>query len=311
MAESIELAGFENTQDLTLTNILLENFILRYDWGFFDKGGFYNFRMPSSGMYGGDKSKLVPVKDNNFTDGRVWQANRMNWVWENNPTKGNPISISGVYVNNTLTTTGYKVDYKNGRVVFNNPVSIASNVKIEYSSKYISVVPAIGVPWLRKIQTLSNRVENSQFTTRASGEWAILGESRVQLPALIIDVLPPKETKPYQLGGGKWIHNDVIFKVVAQNDWQVKNILDQITAQDDTTIKLFNPNKAISSGVYPFDASNFLRPNALASGMYPQLVANFEYKDCFIFNTGRPEITELNSDLYFGSIRCTTEVRDI
>ncbi len=311
MAESINLAGFENTQDLTLTNILLENFILRYDWGFADKGGFYNIKIPSSGMYGGEKSKLVSVKDNNFQDGKVWQANRSNWVWENDLTKGTPIPISGVFVNNSFVSSGYNVDYKNGRVVFNNPIGIASNVRIEYSSKYLSVVPAKGVPWIRKIQTLSNRVDSSQFTTRASGEWAVLGQSRVQLPALIIDVLPPKDTKPYQLGGGKWIHNDIMFYIIAQNDWQVNNIIDQIVAQDDTNIKLFNPNKAISSGVYPFDASNFLRPNALASGTYPKLVANFEYKDCFIFNTGRPEMVELNSDLYLGSIRCTTEVRDI
>ena len=56
------LAGFNNTQDLGITNILLENFIARYDWGFIDKGGFYNVRIPASGMYGGDKSSLRYVK---------------------------------------------------------------------------------------------------------------------------------------------------------------------------------------------------------------------------------------------------------
>ena len=36
------LRGFANSQDATLSNILLENFITFYDWGLVDKGDFYN-----------------------------------------------------------------------------------------------------------------------------------------------------------------------------------------------------------------------------------------------------------------------------
>jgi hypothetical protein len=309
MADTLNLEGFNNTQDLGLTNILLENFVMRYDWGFINKGGFYNIVSPATGIYGNDKSKLVSVKDPNYTDGKVWQSNRTNWVWETGVSKGTPISPTGVYINNTYTTSGFNVDYKNGRVIFDSPVAVSSNVRISYSHKYVNVFPASDLPFFKNVQSLSNRSDSSQFTMRGSGDWALFGEKRVQLPAIAIDVMPVHNTKPYQLGGGKWMHNNIVFYVISKNAWEAKNMLDIIAEQDDLSINLFNPNAALSSGVYPFDASNYLRPQALPSGMYPQLVSNFKYKDCYIFNTGSPELNQINQDLVLGTIKCTTEVR--
>ena len=310
MADNTSLEGFLNTQDLTISNILLENLILFYDWGFIDKGGFYNINMPASGIYGGDKSVLKNVTDPNYANGKVWQANRGNWVWETGTTLGTPISISGVYVNGALNTTGYNIDYKNGKVIFDSPVSVSSNVKLQYSQKYINVVPSRGIPWLRQIQQFSNRVDDRQFTFSGSGEWAILGQTRVQIPAIAIEVLPPKELNGYQLGGGKNIYNDVIFHVITGNDWQCSNILDQISLQNERDITLFNPNRAMASGVYPFDKNGYLRQGALPSGLYPNLVKNFNYRKCFIHDTRAPSISQLSPDLYIGTIRCSTEVRD-
>ena len=76
------LRGFANSQDATLSNILLENFITFYDWGLVDKGDFYNIDIPESGLYGGNKHKLRPVQDPNYNDGQVWEGYRSNWVWE-------------------------------------------------------------------------------------------------------------------------------------------------------------------------------------------------------------------------------------
>ena len=76
------LRGIFNTQDATLSNILLENFLTFYDWGFLDKGAFYNINIPSSGLYGGIKSNLRLVDDPNYTKGQVWEGYRQNWVWE-------------------------------------------------------------------------------------------------------------------------------------------------------------------------------------------------------------------------------------
>ena len=43
------LARLSNAQDSTLSNILLDNFISLYDWGFLDRGQFYNIDIPESG----------------------------------------------------------------------------------------------------------------------------------------------------------------------------------------------------------------------------------------------------------------------
>jgi len=50
MTSPTQLKGFQNSQDATLSNILLRNLISFYDWGFLDKGGFVNVKIPSSGM---------------------------------------------------------------------------------------------------------------------------------------------------------------------------------------------------------------------------------------------------------------------
>ena len=63
------LKGVLNTQDVSFSNNLLENFIVFYDWGFTNAGGFYNIDIPESGLYGGDKHKLRAVDDPNYIDG--------------------------------------------------------------------------------------------------------------------------------------------------------------------------------------------------------------------------------------------------
>ena len=66
MTYNPRLVGITNTQDAKLRNILLDNMISFYNWGFLDKGGFTNITIPSSGMYGGDKHRLRPLNDPNY-----------------------------------------------------------------------------------------------------------------------------------------------------------------------------------------------------------------------------------------------------
>lgn len=316
MADYTKLNGFSNSQDVTVSNILLENFISFYDWGFLDKGGFYNYQIPASGMYGGSKAKLNPLKDPNYSEGQVWQANRQNWVWETGTSVGTPISISGVFINNSFRATGnitnpYYINHELGQVVFTPAIAKNSNVQVAYSSKWLNVVPAEGIPWFREIQKSSNRVENPTLTQYGSGDWAQLGQTRVQLPTIAIEVVPPKSMAPYQLGGGQHVHNDIIFNVVTENEWECKNLMDQISYQNDRTIYLYDPNKMAASGVAPFDYKGELKPNATNEAMYPKLVDNYRYRDCFIFDTKNQAVTEVSPGLYIGVVRCKTEVKPI
>ena len=312
------LRGIFNTQDATLSNILLENFLTFYDWGFLDKGAFYNINIPSSGLYGGIKSNLRLVDDPNYTKGQVWEGYRQNWVWETgiSATTEQPIRIFGVFVDSTYRATGnieqpFFVDYPNGRVVFDTAVSSASTVQLEYSHKWVQTIPAEGVPWFHEIQQGSFRLDNGTFSQFGSGDWAQLGQTRVQLPALAVEVIPPRSFEGYQLGGGQWVNNEVLFYVVTKNHWECANIVDQIGYQNERTLWLFDTNKVAMSGVYPFNYRNELNENALPSGLYPQLVDNHRYKRCWISNTAAQGITQLSPDLYVGTIKCGTQVKAI
>lgn len=311
-----ELVGFEKAQQPSISNILLDNFVNFYDWGFLDKGGYYNNNIPSSGMYGGEKTKLRPVKDPNYTNGQVWQSHRPNWVWETGVSIGTPVRISGIYVTGVLYATGnitkpYFIDYANGRVVFNSPLSLSSNVQIEHSNKWLNVIPTQGIPWFREIQQGSQRVDG-QFEYFGSGNWAQLGQTRVPLPTVAIEVTPVTNLKPFQLGGGQWVHNEVIFHVIAENEWECNSILDKITYQNDRTIHLYNTDTAIRSGVAPLDYRGDLNSKALPSGLYPNLVDNFKYLDCYIMDSRiSGKVTQLSPDLYVGTARCLTETKPI
>ena len=321
------LRGVFNTQDATLSNMLLENMITFYDWGFLDKGAFYNIDIPESGLYGGDKHKLRPVEDPNYNDGQVWEAYRSNWVWETGVSiDTEPTRISGVFINSAFRATGniqqpYHIDYPDGRVVFDSAVSTTATVELEYSHKWVNVIPAEGVPWFREIQQGSMRPDNATFLQFGSGDLAQLGQTRVQLPALAVEVIPPKSFDGFQLGGGQMVNNDILFYVVAENHWECANIIDQISFQNDRTLWLFDTNKVAISGVYPLDYRGEVNENALPSGLYPQLVDdapnpsdtsyNFRYKRCFISDTSAQGITQLSPDLYVGTVRCSTEVKAI
>lgn len=309
MEQYSKLIGIANTQNASITNILLQNFLSFYDWGFLDKGGYYNINIPSSGAYGGDKHRLRPVQDPNYVAGKTWQGYRNNWVWETGVSVGTPNNISGIYVDSVFQDTGYKIDHKNGKVEFDTPIGITSNVQLQHSQKWLNVVPAKGVPWFREIQKRSNRLEES-FASYGSGNYAQLGKTRVPLPCLAINVLTISETNGYQLGGGKTAENQIVFSVLAEHDWECSNILDTICMQGDRNIYLFDPNEMASSGVSVFNYDNTLTDFGSASGTHPQLVEAFKYNEpCYIHDSRSEDPVELSPNLYMGTARCKTNIR--
>lgn len=312
-----KLNSLTNAQDSTISNILLDNFINFYDWGFVDRGSFYNINIPQSGIYGGDRHKLRKSDDPRLTSGKVWEGYRQNWVWESgiDGTTQQPITISGVFVDGEFYATGnttksFYIDYPNGRVIFDDAQSSSANVQIEYSHKWVQVVPAEGISWFRQIQSRSFRNE-SGFHVENSGGWAVLGQSRVQLPALAIEVIPPRSLEGYQLGGGQNVNNEIVFYVIAENHWECANIMDSVLYQNDRNIHLYDPTEIGMSGASPFNYRNELRTHAIPSGLYPTLVDNFHWRKCWINNSRSNDITQMTPDLYIGSVRCSTEVKAI
>jgi hypothetical protein len=220
-----------------------------------------------------------------------------------------------VFINGDFHATGnvtnpFYIDYPNGRIVFDSAISTTSDVQVEFSHKWVHVVPAEGISWFRQIQQRSFRNE-SDFQVSNSGGWANLGQTRVQLPALAIEVVPPKSLQGYQLGGGQWVNNEIIFHTITENHWECANIMDTVLYQNDKTIHLYDPTRIGMSGVSPFNYRNELRENAIPSGLYPNLIDNFFWKRCWINSSRSQDIVQLSPDLYIGSVRCSTQVKAI
>ena len=315
MAFDKKLRGALNTQDPLITQTLVENFISFYDWGFVDKGGFYNITTPTSGIHGGRRDVLKRKKEDGRTDGTVFEGVRGNWAWETGVSySAQPIRPSGVYINDTLYATGnttypFNIDYQNGRVVFDNAIPSTGTIEIEYSDKWVKWTTSDGIPWLREIQQNSFRVDNPTFMHFGSGDWNSYAQARVQLPAVAVEVVGNRSITPYQLGGGQDSNSDIIFYVFTEKKWECDNISDMIAMQNDRTIELFDSTAVGVSGVYPFDENGYLNENALPSGLYPNMVDDFNYGKCFITNTQVQNRKQIHPSLYHATVRCTASVR--
>lgn len=275
MPTHTEFKGIEDISKASLNAQLEANVVSFINWGMLEIGGFGNVTTTASGAYGGNQSTLSLMKDPRYTNGQVWQGFRQNWVYESGiQWATQPINISGVYVNGTFypsdTTGTYKhfVDYPQGRVIFDSPISTTATVKVEYSYKYVNVVDA-ETPWFRTVQQRSYRLDDSQFRAAGSGEWAAISENRVQLPVVIVEIDTTRNFSPYQLGDGQYVKQNVNLHVIAETPFDRNQLIDILSLQNEKTILMYDRNTVRDSGLMPLDYRG-----ALVSGArtYPDLV---------------------------------------
>ena len=323
MPDYTQLKGVSNIADSTLSTQISDNVIEFFNWGLLDAGGYFNINMPATGLYGGDKHKLRLVDDPNYTAGQVWEGYRSNWVWETGVSPSSkPIQISGVYVGGTFQpgtgvgTYAHHVDYPNGRVVFDSAIATPSTVAAEFSYKWINVIKAEGIPWFREIQYNSQRVDSEHFAQTGSGDWSQLGQTRVQLPALAVEVVPRRRFAPFELGSTRTAYTDVLFHVLSEEEYVASQLVDMVSLQEEKTLWLFDTNLLATQNKYPLNYRGELTSHALASGRYPDLVSDtseggLRWKRMFISNCVSEDLSMLNPNLYIGTVRMTTEVTGI
>lgn len=306
--------GISSIGQITLSNILKTNVVAYFDWGFVNAGGFVNVQMTnSSGLYGGDHSILRPVQDPSFTNGRVWEAKRGNWVWERGTEINSPIAISGVYVNGSYTSSGFYYDYPNGRVIFNTPISGNSVVKVNYSYKSVKVVEAEQIPFLQRLQYDSFRVDDTNFIV-GSGNNIGLATQRIQMPAIGISHIG-RQYKGYQIGDkSAWATDDILFDVIAEDKATAEKLADIISYQTEVTTFLFDPS-LMPATAYPLDYRGAL---VNPSSVYPNIIRSsgdggYRYTQAqfgkVTFEKARiQEGTWLNHDVYHLPVRLGTKL---
>ena len=313
-----KLKGITDISQYTLNNDIQDGLIEYFDWALLDIGNYFNCTLGEQGPDGYDYSKLRLSSNDQYIEGQVWEGFRKNWVWQSGvdyspaPLVGldnEKPGISGVYINGDFypnTTTGgfsHTIDHFNGRVIFDQPIPTTSVVQVEHSYKWINVVYANSVPWLREIQ-LSTEEPTSNFYNKDKGSWNIPPESRLQLPAIAVEVVANRRFKPYQLGGGQWVYTDVIFHCIAEDEITRNKLVDIISLQSDKTIYLFDSNKINENNDYPLDYMGVPVPSALR---YPDLLERYKGGKLMLKDAVVQDMVAVDSDIFGGMVRFTTE----
>ncbi|NDD83220.1 hypothetical protein EBZ38_02935 [bacterium] len=319
MSDYLNIDGINSIFDTTLNNELQDNIVEFLDWGLLQKGNYFNVSLNEISSDNLDYSLLRKSGNTNFIEGVAWEGFRKNWVWQSGitynpaPIVGNNSSypgISGIYINNEFyptDTTGqysYKIDYYNGRVVFDNPIPTGSKIQAEYSYKYINIIYANNLPWLREIQYRTLE-PNPSFININKGDFDLPSEMRVQLPAIAVEVVPRRTMRGFQLGGGQWICTDVLFHCLAEDEITRNKLVDIVSFQNDKTIYMFDSNKIVNSGDIPLDYRGFPVSGALR---YPDLIEKYKSKKMRFQNSTVQGMDLINTNFYAGIVRSTTEV---
>lgn len=315
MPTHTKFKGVSHIGDSLFTDQLQANLKTFFDWAFLEIGGFYNVYVSQSGVYGGNQSRLRMADDPNYEQGKVWEAFRSDWVWETGIEYAQqPIRVSGIFINNTFfpaNDSTYKVDYPLGRIIFNTPISPSSVVECSYSYRYCQVKTA-DCPWWREIQENSYRVDRSDFLQSGSGAWSTMGQSRIQLPAIIIEPVPATTRTPFELGGlSQTVSQKVLFHIITETPWECGQLHDILTGQQEKSIILFDKNRMFASGVFPLNEYGSPNPSGK---MYPELIKSnseggYGWKKMRFASTESFSSKAL-SPLFFSTIKyeCETEL---
>lgn len=306
---SLDLKGVHaNIGSDNISNILESNFKMYYDWAFLSYlGAWVDVNVPTSGVYGGDFSTLRKVDDPNYTYGQVWEAARKDFVWESgvdytNATGGisNPRAVGNPVVNGSTVTTGYYVDYPNGRVIFNSAQT--GTVKLPYAYRYVQLYRIDDAPWWRELQYSSHRPDSEQFTQSSSGDWSIFGVNRIQLPAVVIEVVPRGTAKNWEMGSDSLIQTrEVRFTIFAETSWERKNLMDIFNAQVDRNINLFDTNEA--SAESPLDYRGMLT----GTKNYPYFNTGYKWAICTMQDSFVTDVGQIHPNLYIANVTTSTE----
>lgn len=285
------------------------------DWAFLGIGGWSNVTMPTSGAFGGTFDTLRLVNDPSYSNGQVWEGARKDWVWETGSSyEGyDPIQISGVYVNGVLkgtgdATYGHHYNYPLGRVVFDSPISTSDTVKVEYSYRNVQVYVADEAPWWDELQYNSLRVDDTYYSSTGSGSWGILANHRVQMPAIVLETVPRRRFKPYQLGDtSQFVQQDIVFHIVGENRWWRNQLVDILSYQIDSQLWLFKTDTLIGSGAYPLDYRGMKVSSPLN---YDDVVNTPQYRYLLarMTNMSITEMESYDARLHEGTVRATLEV---
>lgn len=285
--------------------------------GFLCAGAFTNVTIPTGTYPSGIGFHSVPsynlrlTRDPRYVQGTCWESARTDWVWESGiEYQYQPIAISGVYVNNnfipkeTTGPSGFKINYPEGKIVFNSVIPSTSTVKCEYSFRNVRLASA-DAHWFQTIQFDSFRVDDNQFASKGSGAWDALAINRIQLPAIVLETLPSVSMVGYELGAINRVHKqDMLMHVFAEVPWDRKQIHDIIINQWQKRFWGIDKKKLLQDKRYPLTYDGQIAPSGLS---YNEISNNYQWK-LISFDKIRSQEQLAAPPMYRSTIRVTFSI---
>lgn len=240
-----------------LRSLLKLNMKLFLDMHFLRESSFINVSSGTMFYDGSDMSVMLP--DTNADDtffglgnGQVWQSPFRQWAYESGvPLDGTnvstpPIVASGLFIEGAFRPTtdptfGHKIDYINGRVIFDSPQPLSLKVNAEYAAREVRV----GFEHDFNQQNQRGYLESKYSTNPLTSMQLVYPSGSAQpFPAIFIEV-DTRTMTPYELGNrSAIIHDKVILHVWALDDMQRDNIVDILTSQWRKVLPIINFNLA-------------------------------------------------------------------
>lgn len=283
------------------------------DWALLTANAFVNVNNPTSGAYGGTFHELKHFDDPRYSSGQVWRTARANWIWEAGFNSDiSPVSISGAYVNNVFVPAsgdGVTFDYREGRIIFDTPIATTSTVTLEHSYKWVNVVDADEIPWLRQVAYNSHRVDNSDWAT-GSGDFSNLRASTVQLPTVAVEVVP-KGNAGYEIGrnGHIWTEYDIKFHVIGEDKWSTTRIANAFRFQEMRALYLIDLDRLSNNNAFPLrhDGSVVNNPVQYTTMIAPTGDGGYRYSGAlggkfYLDNPVQTNSQQVNDRLYLRTI---------
>lgn len=310
------MTQFHNVGSITYKDKIsaLEDNIKSFlDWSFINIGGFVNVNIPTSGIAGGSTGfhNLKVSNDPTVQGSRLWESMRKDWIYESGISykDSSPIGFSGIYLNNVFLPAptgsgnyGYSVNYPLGQIKFNNAVSSTSSVAASYSYRYVQVYKASDAVWWKEVQKETYNPANF----KNNGDYSITSMHRVQMPAIILELVPRTKLTPYQLGTTENIWTqDLFLHIFSQTAVQRNTLIDILLAQKDKVLHLYDVDRAVKEHAYPLNQYGNINPSGKN---YPNLIDSFKHNYFTIINTSIGELNTLSSTLYNGIIRWSIEI---
>jgi len=300
--KGINIAGFGG---YTLTDQLLYNLKWFIDWGLVNKGAYSIYTYNSQSWYSDDESKLRPVGDERYEDGRVWEASAREFVWESGitvPSGGvSPFRVSGVYINNDFYPHdisgiyAHHIDYLNGRVIFNEPKNTTDDIRAEYTSRSVHVGFADDTEF--RIIML-DAIEEFLIDAPPSGTPS--REHQIWLPSIFIEVNNGKQ-RGLQLGGGQVKTRYITFHIFADNPQDRNLLMDWLDYQSRTVFLMADLNNII----FPFDEYGDIIDGITN---WSQIAADNPWKKLRVVDSNSTMINSLNSRLFRARVAYEIEI---